>query len=66
MTKMEGKMNRNSIRRATTCCLTAAVVLSGSSFVTNAAVNAGVGSLISAAQNEVQIASETSSTAGVS
>lgn len=59
-------MNRNSIRRATTCCLTAAVVLSGSSFVTNAAVNAGVGSLISAAQNEVQIASETSSTAGVS
>lgn len=59
-------MNRNSIRRATTCCLTAAVVLSGSSFVANAAVNAGVGSLISAAQNEVQIESETSSTAGVS
>jgi len=63
---MEDKMNRNSIRRATTCCLTAAVVLSGSSFVANAAVNAGVGSLISAAQNEVQIENETSSTAGVS
>ncbi len=59
-------MNRNSIRRATTCCLTAAVVLSGSSFVANAAVNAGVGSLISAAQNEVQIENGTSSTAGVS
>jgi cell wall-associated NlpC family hydrolase len=42
------------------------VVLSGSSFVANAAVNAGVGSLISAAQNEVQIENETSSTAGVS
>lgn len=63
---MEGKMNRNSIRRATTCCLTAAVVLSGSSFATHAAVNAGVGSLISAAQNEVQIENGTSSTAGVS
>lgn len=59
-------MNRNSIRRATTCCLTAAVVLSGSSFVTHAAVNAGAGSLISAAQNEVQIENETGSTAGVS
>lgn len=59
-------MNRNSIRRATTCCLTAAVVLSGSSFVTHAAVNAGAGSLISAAQNEVQVESGTSSTAGVS
>ncbi|MCI9447881.1 MAG: SH3 domain-containing protein [Lachnospiraceae bacterium] len=59
-------MNRNSIRRATTCCLTAAVVLSGSSFATHAAVNAGVGSLISAAQNEVQIENGTSSTAGVS
>lgn len=66
MTKMEGKMNRNSIRRATTCCLTAAVVLSGSSFVTHAAVNAGAGSLISAAQNEVQVESGTGSTAGVS
>ena len=59
-------MNRNSIRRATTCCLTAAVVLSGSSFVTHAAVNAGAGSLISAAQNDVQVESGTSSTAGVS
>lgn len=63
---MEGKMNRNSIRRATTCCLTAAVVLSGSSFVTHAAVNAGAGSLISAAQTEVQVDSQTGSTAGVS
>lgn len=59
-------MNRNSIRRATTCCLTAAVVLSGSSFVTHAAVNAGAGSLISAAQTEVQVDSQTGSTAGVS
>ena len=61
-------MNRNSIRRATTCCLTAAVVLSSSSFVTNAAnaANAGVGSLISANQVEVQVGSEISSTAGVS
>ncbi len=59
-------MNRNSIRRVTTCCLTAAVVLSGSSFVSNAAVNAGAGSLISAAQDEVQVAKGTSSTAGVS
>lgn len=57
-------MNRNSIRRATTCCLTAAMVLSGSSLVTHAAVNAGAGSLISAAQQEVQV--ETGSTAGVS
>lgn len=57
-------MNRNSIRRATTCCLTAAMVLSGSSLVTHAAVNAGAGSLISAAQHEVQV--ETGSTAGVS
>ncbi len=57
-------MNRNSIRRATTCCLTAAMVLSGSSLVTHAAVNAGAGGLISAAQQEVQV--ETGSTAGVS
>ena len=57
-------MNRNSIRRATTCCLTAAMVQSGSSLVTHAAVNAGAGSLISAAQQEVQV--ETGSTAGVS
>ncbi len=59
-------MNRNSIRRATTCCLTAAVVLSSSSIVSHAALNAGAGSLISAAQNEVQIENETSSTAGIS
>ncbi len=57
-------MNRNSIRRATTCCLTAAMVLSGSSLVTHAAVNAGAGGLISADQQEVQV--ETGSTAGVS
>ena len=42
-------MNRNSIRKATTCCLTAAVVLTGSSFVSHAAVSAGAGDLISAA-----------------
>lgn len=70
--KMEGKMNRNSIRRATTCCLTAAVVLTSSSFVSHAAVNAGAGSLISANQNEVQVddkqttEKDVSSTAGVS
>ncbi len=43
-------MNRNSIRRATTCCLTAAVVLSNGSFVSHAAVSAGAGNLISAAE----------------
>ncbi len=65
-------MNRNSIRRATTCCLTAAVVLTSSSFVSHAAVNAGAGSLISANQNEVQIddnqkkEKDKTSTAGVS
>lgn len=59
-------MNRNSIRRATTCCLTAAVVLANSPFVTYAAVNAGVGNLISADQSEVQVGSEVGSTAGVS
>ena len=65
-------MNRNSIRRATTCCLTAAVVLTSSSFVSHAAVNAGAGSLISANQSEVQIddtqknEKDKSSTAGVS
>ena len=49
--KMEGIiiMNRNSIRKATKCCLTAAVVLTGSSFVSHAAVSAGAGDLISAA-----------------
>ncbi len=65
-------MNRNSIRRVTTCCLTAAVVLTSSSFVSHAAVNAGAGSLISANQSEVQIddnqktEKDKSSTAGVS
>lgn len=59
-------MNRNSIRRATTCCLTAAVVLSSSSIVSNAALNAGAGSLISATQNEVQIENQAGSTAGIS
>lgn len=65
-------MNRNSIRRATTCCLTAAVVLTSSSFVSHAAVNAGAGSLISAAQSQVEVDAEkntkkeSASTAGVS
>ena len=63
-------MNRNSIRKATTCCLTAAVVFTGSSFVSHAAVSAGAGNLISAAQ-ETQIDNgqdtkkDTSATAGV-
>ncbi len=48
-------MNRNSIRRATTCCLTAAVVLANSSFISHAAISAGAGSLISAAQeNQIE------------
>ena len=60
-------MNRNSIRRATTCCLTAAVVLTSSSFVSNAAVSAGAGSLISAAETQVSVENMgNSSTAGVS
>lgn len=63
-------MNRNSIRRATTCCLTAAVVLTSSSFVSHAAVSAGAGNLISAAtQTEVDdkqdSKTDTSATAGV-
>lgn len=41
-------MNRNRIRAAA-CCLTATVVLSGSSFVSQAAVTAGAGNLISSA-----------------
>lgn len=41
-------MNRNRIRAAA-CCLTATVVLSSSSFVSNAAVTAGAGNFISAA-----------------
>lgn len=63
-------MNRNSIRRATTCCLTAAVVLTSSSFVSHASVSAGAGDLLSSAQ-EVQTeekqetAKDNSATAGV-
>lgn len=41
-------MNRNRIR-AVACCLTATVVLSGNSFVSNAAVTAGAGNFVSAA-----------------
>lgn len=41
-------MNRNRIRAAA-CCLTATVVLSGSSFISQAAVTAGAGNLISSA-----------------
>lgn len=41
-------MNRNRIRAAA-CCLTATIVLSGSSFVSQAAVTAGAGNLISSA-----------------
>ena len=60
-------MNRNSIRRATTCCLTAAVVLTSSSFVSNAAVSAGAGNLISATETQVNMEEKgNSSTAGVS
>lgn len=62
-------MNRNSIRRVTTCCLTAAVVFSSNAFVSNAAVTAGAGSMIStAASTEVASAADTdeSATAGVS
>ncbi|EOS21530.1 hypothetical protein C806_04178 [Lachnospiraceae bacterium 3-1] len=59
-------MNRNSIRRATTCCLTAAVVLTSSSFISHASVSAGAGDLLSSAQ-EVQTEDnqEGSVTAGV-
>ena len=41
-------MNRNRIRAAA-CCLTATVVLSSSSFVSNAAVTAGAGNFVSTA-----------------
>ena len=44
-------MNRNSIRRATTCCLTAAVVLTNSSLITYAApIDAGAGGLLASVQ----------------
>lgn len=64
-------MNRNSIRRVTTCCLTAAVVLANSSMVTHAAVSAGAGDLITSAQEETkapekqETKQESSSTAGI-
>ncbi|MCI8482939.1 MAG: SH3 domain-containing protein [Lachnospiraceae bacterium] len=64
-------MNRNSIRKVTTCCLTAAVVLANSSMVTHAAVSAGAGDLITSAQEETQVPEnqetkqESSSTAGI-
>lgn len=63
-------MNRNSIRRATTCCLTAAVVLANSSIVSHASVSAGAGDLISAAQetqveNEQETKRDNTVTAGV-
>lgn len=41
-------MNRNRIRAAA-CCLTATVILSGSSFVSNAAPTAGAGNFVSTA-----------------
>ena len=41
-------MNRNRIRTAA-CCLTATVVLSSSSFVSNAAPTAGAGNFVSTA-----------------
>lgn len=41
-------MNRNRIRTAA-CCLTATVILSGSSFAANAAPSAGAGNLVSSA-----------------
>lgn len=63
-------MNRNSIRRATTCCLTAAVVLTSSSFISHAAVSAGAGDLLSSAQetqaeDKQEATKENSVTAGV-
>lgn len=65
---MEGKMNRNSIRRVTTCCLTAAAVLANSSLVSHAAVSAGAGNLIAAAQETeaVQGADNAATSAGIS
>lgn len=59
-------MNRNRIRTAA-CCLTATVVLSGSSFVSNAAVTAGAGNFISAAANAEVVSNTTgSANAGIS
>lgn len=48
-------MNRNSIRtkvKVATCCLATAVVISGSSFVSSAALNVGTGSFASSMQTE--------------
>lgn len=60
-------MNRNSIRRATTCCLTAAVVLTSSSFVSQAAVGTGTGKMVSAAtEAKAQINENKDSKAGTS
>ncbi|MEY8516679.1 SH3 domain-containing protein [Lachnospiraceae bacterium 29-84] len=62
-------MNRNSIRRATTCCLTAAVVLTSTPLMAHAAVSAGAGNLIAAAEEagatEKQ-GTDSSATAGIS
>ena len=62
-------MNRNRIRTAA-CCLTATVVLSGSSFVSNAAnVNAGAGNFVATAlttEPSADSTSDTSVNAGVS
>lgn len=60
-------MNRNRIRTAA-CCLTATVVLSGSSLTANAAVTAGAGNLLSAATVSENVDNDTSASvnAGVS
>ena len=55
-------MNRNSIRtkvKVATCCLATAVVLSGSSFVSNAALNVGTGSFASSMQTEASTENNT-------
>lgn len=55
-------MNRNSIRtkvKVATCCLATAVVLSGSSFVSNAALNVGTGSFASSMQTEASAENNT-------
>jgi cell wall-associated NlpC family hydrolase len=52
---MEVLMNRNSIRtkvRVASCCLAGAVVISGSSFISNAAVNVGTSNFASVAEAE--------------
>lgn len=67
---MEGNMNRNRIRVAA-CCLTATVVLSSSSFVSNAAPTAGAGNFVSTAlatetTNDNSTETSASANAGVS